>query len=207
MRALPVRPVEVDGNDNRTFRVGDELSARLPSATGYEVQVLQEAGFMPVIAAGVRVSVPEIVAVGAPGEGYPFRWSLRRWIDGSLLRDSPVDAARLPVDIAEFLNELGRVDPSGGPVPGPSTFGRGGPIRQWQADIDTRLEWYADRIDAEGIRAEWEAACATSWDQAPRWFHGDMANTNLLVRDGRLVAVLDFGCAGVGDPACDLMIA
>ncbi len=97
------------------------LSARLPSATGYEVQVLQEAGFMPTIAAGVTVPVPEVVAVGAPGEGYPFRWSIRRWIDGSLLRDSPVDAVRLPLDIARFLSELGRVDPSGAPAAGPAT--------------------------------------------------------------------------------------
>lgn len=201
---LPVRPVEFDGNDNRTFRIGDALTARLPSATGYEVQVLQEAAFMPSIAAGVSLPVPEVVAVGEPGEGYPFRWSLRRWIDGELLRGSAVDVA---ADLAGFLNELGGLDTALAPVPGPATFGRGAPVRQWQYDIDERLERYAGRLDVAGIRAEWAAACATTWERAPRWFHGDVANTNLLVRDGRLSAVLDFGCAGAGDPACDLVIA
>lgn len=202
-----VRPVDVDGNDNRSFRVGDDLSARLPSATGYEVQVEKEAILLPRIADGVSLPVPVVVGMGAPGEGYPFRWSLRRWIDGDLLRDAVVDAKRLPADIARFLRELWAIDPTGGPEPGPATFGRGGPLPQWDRDIEKFTTLLEHRIDAPAIRAEWEAAAHTGWRDAPRWFHGDVANTNLLVDDRRLCAVLDFGCAGVGDPACDLMIA
>ena len=209
-RDLPVRPVDADGWDNRTFRLGEELSIRLPSGPGYAPQVRKEIADLPRIAAGVSLPVPEIVGIGAPDTGYPFEWTVRRWIDGIPLAEaSGVDSRRLALDVAAFLRELAAVDPSGGPAPGPHSAGRGGPVAQWDREVVdalNRLEGRADGpVDAPAARRVWNAALGADDSGPTRWFHGDVAVRNLLTTDGRLSAVIDFGCAGVGDTACDLV--
>ena len=207
-RELSVRPVEVDGWDNRTFRLGEQLSVRLPSGQAYELQVRKEWGHLPTIAAGVRLPVPEIVALGVPGEGYPFEWTVRCWIEGIPVRDDPaIDRSALAIDLAEFLLELREVGTVGGPTAGPHSAGRGEPLAQWDDDVAAALVQHSDRIRVDRAEAVWESARSSPYRGAAVWFHGDVAPGNLLSRAGRLSAVIDFGCAGVGDPACDLAIA
>ncbi|MFF5174596.1 aminoglycoside phosphotransferase family protein [Micromonospora sp. NPDC000089] len=205
---LPVRPVAADGWDNRTFHLGDELTVRLPSATGYVAQVAKEQRWLPYLAPRLPLPVPSTVAVGEPAEGYPFPWSVRRWIEGNQARVERIaDLTAFAADLADFLTALRRIEPAGGPVAGPHSFWRGGPLRTYDADTHAALDRLGDRVPGEVLRRLWADALASSWTAPPVWFHGDVAFGNLLVRDGRLAAVIDFGTCGVGDPACDLTVA
>jgi len=110
-------------------------------------------------------------------------------------------------ELAQFLAALQRIDSVDGPPPGQHNFYRGGPLTVYDAETCRAIIALGNEIDAEAATAVWEAALKATWHGTPVWFHGDVAVGNLLVRDGRLSAVIDWGCAGVGDPACDTVIA
>jgi aminoglycoside phosphotransferase (APT) family kinase protein len=207
-RDLPVTPVAVDGWDNRTYRLGDEMTVRLPTHESYTPAVAKEDRWLPVLAPALPVPVPVPLATGAPGEGYPFRWSVRRWLDGETADPARVDdLAAFAVDVAEFVLALQRVDATGGPPAGAHSFYRGAPPAHYDDETRRALVALDGRVDTESATEVWDTALRAEWHGAPVWFHGDIAQGNLLVRDGRLVAVIDFGTSGVGDPACDLVIA
>ncbi|WP_432938511.1 aminoglycoside phosphotransferase family protein [Kribbella sp. CA-253562] len=205
---LPVEPVKVDGWDNRTYRLGESMTVRLPSAAAYAPAVDKEDEWLPRLAPFLPVPVPELLGKGVPGEGYPFHWSIRRWIDGETSSVERIsDLTEFAVAVAEFVLALQVCDATGGPLPGPHNFHRGGPPAYYDDQTRSALVALAGRIDVEAATEVWEAALASRFDGPPVWFHGDIASGNLLVRDGRLSAVIDFGTSGVGDPACDLVIA
>lgn len=205
---LPVRPVEHDGHDNRTYRLGEHLTVRLPTAAGYAPAVAKEDRWLPVLAPHLPLEVPEPVATGAPGRGYPHPWSVRRWIDGTPLVLAPgTDHERLARDLAAFVRALQAVDPAGGPSAGGHSAFRGCDPVHYDGETRRALDDLAGHVDAALAARVWDAALAARWDGPPVWFHGDLAVGNLLVRDGRLAAVIDFGTCGVGDPACDLVVA
>ena len=205
---LPVTPVKIDGWDNRTYRLGTELTARLPTHESYTAAIDKEHEWLPVLAPYLPVAIPEAVAKGSPGEGYPYHWAIRRWIDGETATvENIADLDGFARSIAEFILALQSVDATGGPVAGTHSFYRGAPPEYYHDETVEALAVLKGRIDTDLAREVWDAALATSWDRPPVWFHGDIASGNLLVRDGRLSAVIDFGTSGVGDPACDLVIA
>jgi aminoglycoside phosphotransferase (APT) family kinase protein len=205
---LPIAPVEADGWDNRTFRLGSELSVRLPSGPWYAQQVAKEQRWLPVLAPRLPLPIPAPVAEGAPGAGFPYAWSVYRWLDGELASKAPIaDLPAFATALAGFLTALGRVDATGGPGPGEHNFFRGGPLAYYEAEALEAIETLGDEIPRDDVMRVWDDAMATTWEREPVWFHGDVAHGNLLVRDGRLAAVLDFGTSGVGDPACDTVIA
>ncbi|RKN40703.1 aminoglycoside phosphotransferase family protein [Micromonospora endolithica] len=205
---LPVRPVAYGGWDNRTFHLGADLTVRLPSAAGYALQVGKEQRWLPFLASRLPLPVPVPVAAGAPDEDYPWPWSVRRWIDGDTAAVGRVgDTTAFAVALAGFLTALRDVEATDGPGAGPHSAGRGGPLTSYEEDTRRAVDALGDRIPSDAVLAIWEAALAARWTGPPVWFHGDVAPGNLLVRDGRLAAVIDFGCCGVGDPACDTVIA
>jgi aminoglycoside phosphotransferase (APT) family kinase protein len=205
---LPVRPVEAGGWDNRTFHLGPRMTARLPSAEQYALQVEKEHRWLPKLAPLLPLPIPVPLTKGAPVEGYPWPWSVYRWLEGAPASVGGIaDLRRFATDLAEFLNALRRIDPTGGPPPGQHNFFRGGPLTVYDAETRQAIVALEGRIDTEAASAVWEAALGAKWDGSPVWFHGDVAPGNLLVEDGRLGAVIDFGTSGVGDPACDLAIA
>ncbi|MFC3502702.1 aminoglycoside phosphotransferase family protein [Micromonospora krabiensis] len=205
---LPVRPVTDGGWDNRTFRLGDAMTVRLPSAEGYAPQVAKEQRWLPLLAPHLPLPVPTPLAEGAPDEGYPFPWSVHRWIDGKVAHpDRIADLTAFAVDLAHFLAALQAVDPTGGPAAGAHSAWRGAPLATYDVDTRRALDRLGDRVPADEATEIWTAALDATWAGPPVWFHGDVAVGNLLVRDGRLAAVIDFGCCGVGDPACDVVIA
>jgi aminoglycoside phosphotransferase (APT) family kinase protein len=205
---LPVRPVEVDGWDNCTFRLGQDLTVRLPSDASYAAQVAKEQRWLPRLAAHLPLPIPEPVALGTPDQSYPFAWSVYRWLDGEIADVRRIEDLRtFATTLAGFLNALQRVDPSDGPAPGPHNFFRGGPLTTYADETARAIDLLRDELPTERVRAVWEAALAAQWHGPPVWFHGDVAAGNLLVQDGRLAAVIDFGTSGVGDPACDTSIA
>lgn len=203
----PVRPVEPGGWDNRTFRLGRDLSARLPSAAAYAPQVAKEHRWLPALAPHLPLPIPEPLALGAPGEGYPWPWSVRDWLDGAPAGSHLAASPGLAQALAGFLRALQRVDATGGPPPGEHNFHRGGRLDVYDAQARAAIAALAGRIDADAAARAWAAALGSAWQEAPVWVHGDVAPGNLLVRDGRLGAVIDFGGAAIGDPACDLAIA
>jgi aminoglycoside phosphotransferase (APT) family kinase protein len=205
---LRVAPVEPGGWDNRTFRLGDRMSVRLPSAECYVGQEEKEHRWLPRLAPHLPLPIPEPLAMGEPAEGYPWRWSVCRWIEGERATPERIrDLPRFARSLARFLAALQRVDPAGGPPPGPHNFHRGGPLATYDRETRDAIDALRGRIDADAATAMWEEARAATWRGTPVWLHGDVSESNLLVRGGDLGAVLDFGCCGVGDPACDLTIA
>jgi len=206
---LAIRPVEFGGWDNRTFHLGARMTARLPSAAPYAAQVEKEHQWLPRLAPSLPLAIPVSLAMGAPAEGYPWPWSIYRWLDGETASRAPgLDLGRCATALAQFLLALQRIEAAGGPAAGAHNFHRGGPLTIYDTQTRRAIVTLGDRIDADAVTAVWEAALAAPWRGPPVWLHGDVAAGNLLVdADGRLTAIIDFGCSGVGDPACDLAIA
>ena len=205
---LPVRPVPLDGWDNTTFRLGDDMVVRLPSAERYVAQVEKEHRWLPRLAGELPLPIPHPLARGVPGAGYPFPWSVYRWLDGEPASAGTVpDLVLFATDLGAFLTALYRIDPDGGPAAGAHNFFRGGPVTTYDAEARAAIDALTGVIDARAARAIWEAAVSAPQAVVPVWVHGDVAGSNLLVVERRLSAVIDFGCSAVGDPACDLVVA
>lgn len=205
---LPVVPVEVDGWDNTTFRVGGKLSARLPSADAYAAAVEKEQRWLPLLAEQLPLTIPEPVGAGRPVPAFERPWSIYRWIPGRPASlDDIDDHTAFALDLAGFLRALYRIDPDGGPPAGEHNFHRGGPLIVYDDETRASVDRIAGDIDADRALETWGEALDSVWTHPPVWVHGDVAPSNLLVRDGRLAAVIDFGTSAVGDPACDLVIA
>jgi Predicted aminoglycoside phosphotransferase len=205
---LPVAPVELGGWDNRTFHLGERLSVRLPSAAGYVPQVEKEHRWLPVLAPQLPLPIPVPVAKGEPGEGYPWPWSVYRWLDGQVATTGNIaDLPEFALTLAGFLVALQGADAADAPQPGAHNFSRGGSLSVYDNETRRALAILGDSIDADAALEVWETARAADWSDEPVWFHGDVSTGNLLVEEGRLSAVIDFGTCGVGDPSCDLAIA
>ncbi len=205
---LPVRPVDHDGVDNTSFRLGDMMSVRLPSSEYYVEQVDKEHRWLPVLGPQLPLPIPQPLVRGVPGCGFPRPWSVYRWIEGEPLIDGDVtDLATFAADLADFLVALYKIDPTGGPGPGMHNFFRGGPLTVYDRETRDALAALKGEIDTTRAAEVWETALRATWLGPPVWFHGDAQPGNLIVQAGRLSAVIDFGTSGVGDPACDTTIA
>jgi aminoglycoside phosphotransferase (APT) family kinase protein len=206
-RSLPLEPVDLDGWDNTTYRLGDELSVRLPNGDGYSAQVDKEQRWLPVLASSLPVDVPAVLAVGAPTAEFGRPWSVRRWIAGEPAATASIERGRLAEQLAGLLRALHRIDPRDGPVAGAHSAFRGGALRVYDDDTRGAIRDLAEHVDGDAAAATWEHALQSRWHRSGIWVHGDVTPSNLLVRGGNLAAVIDFGCAAVGDPACDLVMA
>jgi len=205
---LPVRPVDLPGWDNRTFRLGDAMSIRLPTGPWYALQVEKEQRWLPVLAPQLPLPIPTPVAQGRPGQGYPYAWSVYRWIDGQpARRDTIGSLTTFATDLAGFLAALQRADATDGPQPGRHNFFRGAPLDTYEREARDAITELGGDIPGRAAHRILDEALRAEWPGAPVWFHGDVATGNLLVTDGALSGVIDFGTSGVGDPACDVVIA
>lgn len=206
--ALPISPVENSGWDNWTFHLGDTMLLRLPSAREYALAVEKEHRWLPVLAPSLPRPIPVPLAKGKPGAGYPFSWSVYEWIDGAPASfDEVVDPIGIAVDVAGFVAALQGIDATDGPQPGKHNWFRGATLRTYDAATHSALADLRGHIDDELALEIWTRALEAQWDGVDVWFHGDLAQGNILLNGGILSAVIDFGTCGVGDPACDLAIA
>ncbi|PCE16380.1 hypothetical protein AUC47_00585 [Microbacterium sp. SZ1] len=205
---LPIRPVDVQGWDNRTFRLGDRMSVRLPSADGYVAGLVREEQTLAVLGSRFRVATPRVVAAGAPSLAFDRPWSVREWIEGrTLTAVEPHERQIAIMTVGDALRELQSLDTAGGPWAGSASAYRGCHVSAVGEDVQDRLPLLAGRV-ADGCSALWDAAVATVWTEPAVWVHGDVAPGNMLFdRSGRLAALIDFGQTCVGDPACDLAFA
>jgi aminoglycoside phosphotransferase (APT) family kinase protein len=205
---LPIRAVARSGWCNRTFHLGDGMIVRLPSAAEYAASVDKEHAWLPRLAPLLPLPIPTPLAMGAPAEGYLWKWSVYSWLDGENAASNRIaDVDRFATDLGAFLSALQGIDAAGGPVAGPHNFFRGGLLSTYDAETRVALTALKGTIDVDAATSVWEHALSTTWQRAPVWVHGDIGLGNLLLREGRLSAVIDFGELGVGDPACDLAIA
>lgn len=205
---LPIVPVERPGWDNITLRLGRELSVRLPSDDGYVPQVEKEHRWLPALAPHLGVRIPTPLAKGRPSDDFPRPWSVYSWIEAEPPNIAAIADLRVfAADVATFLRELHAIDAADGPPAGAHSFHRGGTLAVYDAETREAIELLADTIDVRAANALWNAALASPWAHAPVWVHGDLVTSNMLMRNGKQHAVIDFGCAAVGDPACDLVMA
>ncbi|HET7270756.1 MAG TPA: aminoglycoside phosphotransferase family protein [Rubrobacter sp.] len=200
---LPIRAVRSTGTVNAIYRLGDHLYARLPRVQKWALDLDKEWHWLPRLAPRLSLRVPEPVGKGHPADSYPFSWAIYGWIDGQQYSDELVDdehqAAR---DLAQFVVELRRIDSVGAP--------RGGrkPLHELDAVTRAAIESARGVIDSDAATAVWERALeAPAWKGTPVWIHTDLLRPNVLVHGGRICAVIDFGGAGVGDPAADVIAA
>jgi aminoglycoside phosphotransferase (APT) family kinase protein len=200
--------VQPGGWDNRTFRLGDDLLVRLPSHGRYVAQVAKEHRWLPLLGRLLPLPIPVPVALGQPALGYPWPWSVYRWLEGEPASNVNItDAEGAAADLAAFLGVLQAIDPTFGPPPGEHNFYRGGSLVIYDQETRRAISALSGQVDTAACTRVWEAALAATSTRPAAWLHGDVASSNLLVRGGRLSAVLDFGSMAVGDVACDLTIA
>jgi aminoglycoside phosphotransferase (APT) family kinase protein len=206
---LPVAPVLPRGTDNALYRVGDDMVVRLPRTPRTSRTLESERRWLPRLAPFLPLAVPQPLADGKPADDYPFSWSVYTWLEGESATVAPAaDLAQLATDLAEFIAALQRIDPTDGPAPGEHNFFRGEPLGNRDAATRTAIASLEGTIDAAAATAAWEDALrAPAWQGPPLWIHGDLDARNLLVTDDRLSGVVDWGAVGVGDPACEVMVA
>lgn len=202
---LPIEALPLGGTDNAIYRLGDELSVRLPRRGDWAAGSLDhELEWLPRLAPHLPLAVPLPVARGAPAEGYPHEWSVFTWLEGDDATSAPLDRRGAAAGLAGLLAALWRIDPAGAPPP----RSRGGSLRPRDEWVRNGIAALGDLVDAEAVTAAWEAALAApEWDRPPVWVHGDLDLRNLLVRDGRICGVIDWNLVCAGDPACDVKVA
>ncbi len=187
------------GTVNAIFRLGDALSVRLARRESPTVAGSKEADWLPVLAPQLPLEVPVPVAQGVPDRRVPVVLGRPHVGPGETVPVEEIDAAQAARDLAGFLVALQQVDPGGAPR------GRGIPLAA--RDEETRY-WLSRFGGGSEVEAEWERALAArAWAGPPVWHHGDLDMRNWLVQGGRISGVIDWSCMGVGDPACDVMLA
>jgi len=198
---LALRPVQPSGTVNAIFRLGDDLAVRLPRRDGSTEAGSIELDWLPRLASVLPLELPVAVAQGRPGAGYPWFWEIHRWVGGAMVPVEQIDPVVAARDLAAFVAALQRVDPADAPQ------GRGVHLSSLDDDLHDWLERFDDPRRSRAKDA-WERALhAPAWAGPPVWHHGDLDVRNWLVRDGRISGVIDWGSAGIGDPACDVMVA
>lgn len=212
LASLALTPVDRSGSSNALFRLGDELVVRLPRQPGGGAVVAKEARWLPLVAAAVSVSVPEVVAVAAPALGYGEAWSITRWLPGSVALPGVTGSVALAQDLARFVTELRALEVPQGDVADDLASYRALPLAEMDPDFRELVEECRGLdvgLDLDEALLVWDHATEASREvEGERAFlHGDLLAENLLVEDGRLAAVLDLGGLAVGDPTVDLVVA
>jgi aminoglycoside phosphotransferase (APT) family kinase protein len=205
---LPLTPVSSAGTDNALYRLGGDMVVRLPRIDWAVGQAEKERRWLPRLAPHLPLAIPEQLAMGEPGQGYPWPWSIYRWLPGeSATLEGLNDPCQAAGQLARFVTALWQIDTTDGP-PAVEHNLRGAPLALRDERTRAAIAALAGVIDVRRATAVWEAALAApAWEREPVWFHGDLLSGNVLVEQGHLSAVIDFGGLAVGDPACDLMIA
>lgn len=198
---LPIAPVPSSGTDNALYRLGDDMVVRLPRIHWAVAGAEREREWLPRLGPLLPVEVPVLLATGEPAEDYPWSWAVYRWLEGANPTDV-TDHVRLAGDLADLVRALHEIDLAG------PLAGRGLSLSVRDEEVHAALGELDGMIDSAAASAAWEDALqAPEWEGRDVWIHGDLLPGNLLVRDDRLTGVVDFGCVGVGDPACDLIPA
>lgn len=206
---LPIKSVYMQGHDNRTYRLGSDMLIRMPTEESYALKVPKEQTLLPKLAPYLSINIPVPIKMGRPSRDYPYPFSIYKWLEGTSVNLLILDDAcllQLAFDLAKFLRELQSITCVDGPAPGQHNWWRGDHISVYDQGAREQIAKLSDVIDAAKAMRLWEQASKTRWHKDPVWIHGDFAIGNILLKDGKLSAIIDFGGMGLGDPACDLVI-
>ncbi|WP_128657195.1 aminoglycoside phosphotransferase family protein [Paenibacillus sp. 598K] len=205
---LEITAVEKNGHDNRTYRLGNERAVRLPSHERYAAAIDKEMLWLPVFKPLLSLPISVPLAKGEPTDEYPLPWSINRWIDGETLRhDNILNLQGFAKDLASFLKELQSIDASRGIPAGIQNFHRGGNLAVYNDEARMSIQALSGHYDQALLTEIWNSSLESKFQSTPVWLHGDIAVGNLIVKDGKLCGVIDFGTMGVGDPSSDLVMA
>lgn len=207
--ALPLQQVASGGTDNAVFRLGDDLAVRMPLHAGAVGGLLKEVRWLSVVAGHLSLEVPEVLSAGEPGERYPFPWAVVRWLPGEDALAGRIDSIReAALALGGFVAELQGIDTTDAPRPGSEGFVRGLPLAGRDSTFRAALAQCEGLLDVARVGEVWDdALAAPEWGEPPVWLHADLIPGNVLVREGRVVGVLDFGAMATGDPAYDVTAA
>ena len=200
---LEVREVRSTGTVNAIYRLGEDLCVRLPRLEKWANELEHEAQWLRTLGPQLPLAVPAPVAMGMPGGDYPFQWAIYNWLEGEIYSVEGIDdECQAANDLAGFISELQRVDVLGAP-----RLGRQ-PLRELDQVTRAAIQSIVDGIDTDAATAVWDHALQfPGWQGEAVWRHNDLLPSNILVLDCRLHAVIDFGTAGIGDPANDFIAA
>ncbi|WP_405058716.1 aminoglycoside phosphotransferase family protein [Kribbella sp. NBC_01505] len=207
--AKPLEPIDSGGLVNAIYRLGSDLSVRLPLRPAITDMVQREQAKLAALAPYLSMAIPAVEAIGAPTDAYPGEWSVHRWLTGTT--PSPgelVDPRGLAMDLAAFVDEFRRIDLPDRPPAYPGERRTRASMISMDSATRKAIGDLVGLIDTHAALASWEESLAAPYDGREVWVHSDLTPNNLLVSaEGRLTAVLDFETCGVGDPACDLFPA
>lgn len=203
---LSIKPIDSAGTDHAMYKLGSDMVVRLPRLAEAETQVHKEQYWLPKLGPHVSLATPRPIAMGAPATVFGMHWSIYEWLQGANAFDQPIsDLRHAAVKLGQFGVELRSLDAS----KGPRSF-RGDPVESKESDVLAAIEHLsaADKVDRDEALSAWRSVTELpQWACDPVWAHGDLLPGNLLTTNGLLSAVIDFGGVGVGDPACDMMVA
>ncbi|MFI1395913.1 aminoglycoside phosphotransferase family protein [Streptomyces sp. NPDC020681] len=201
---LPVEPVGSLGTSNAMYRLGEDMVVRLPRTAGAADDVEKEHAWLPRLAPSLPIAIPVPLGKGTPAQGYPWHWSVYRWLDGERPAIGRIaEPGLLARDLAHFVTALHRMDPADGPASYRSEH-----LAERDPATRAAIAQLRGIVDTDAATDAWDAALLTPARRGPAvWIHADLQPGNLLMLHGRLSAVIDFGCLGLGDPAVDLIAA
>ena len=207
--AYPVQVFASAGSDHTLYRLGPDLAARLPRTADAAGQTEHDLRWLPRLAPHLPLAVPQPLALGQPGEDFPWTWGVYRWLPGEPAhREALADLPGAARTLAGFVRALQACDTTGAPHADPASLERGAPLRNRDAWTRENVARLPGDLDRPALLRAWEAALAApDWTGRPVWLHGDLQSGNLLAHGGQLSAVIDFGSLKVGDPAAELAVA
>ncbi|MBP3961587.1 aminoglycoside phosphotransferase family protein [Paenibacillus lignilyticus] len=204
---LPLTRIQSSGTDNAIYLLGEDLAVRMPRIDWATGQAELEQYWLPKLAPHLPLPIPAPLAIGVPAEGYPWQWAVYRWFKGA---DAIVgridDLGQAAADIAQFVGAMQRIDLGSEVIPPSSS--RGMSLAPRDSGVRKAIAELEGIIDQQAALTAWEEALGVpDWEGAGVWIHGDIHAGNVLIENGCISAVIDFGCMGLGDPACDMLFA
>lgn len=204
---LIIKKVRLSGHDNQTFHLGNDFSLRFPSHFNYSTQVIKEHTFCKELQKNIPIQITHPIALGQPSDLFPYHFSINRWIEGEVVTHTNIDDKSLFAhDLACFLISLHQCDSKNGTTPGLHNFYRGGDLSVYHDETLKAID-NQNLFNKSKCLEYWLLGVNSRFNKEPVWIHGDVAVGNLLVRNGKLSAAIDFGNIAVGDPACDYVMA
>lgn len=206
--SLPIHEVKNSGWDNRTFHLGEDMLIRIPRDKEHAPPILNEYQWLPKLATQLPTLIPMPIGLGEPTIECPWHWSINRWIKGETVTKERIqNMSAFAEELGLFLKAFQSLDTTGGPEAGAHNFYRGGSLHAYDHEMEVAIPRIENSQEREVATKLWQEALSSQREKEPVWVHGDFAIGNILVENGHLKAVIDFGQLAIGDPACDLVIA
>lgn len=201
---LPLQAIHPEGTDNVMYKLGSNKVVRLPRMTGAVTSLEKELAWLPQLVPHLPIAIPVLLGQGHAEANYPFPWLICGWLEGKSPNiANPIDQHQAAIDLGNFVAAMQKINSVNAP-----SCNRGQPLGLYNEEVREAISLLRDTYDISLLMPIWESVLTIpKWSGNLVWIHGDLHAGNLLAEHGRVTAVVDFGLAGVGDPACDMMVA